>query len=223
MPTTSNKNKVTIRVWKPFKGNDRSSASAINSFFQSNVNPGHVSIETDQFYASFWPAPKGTIEITVKGKIVDEFLPNSTLNRRINYSKPGDFIRNLSEDEKREGKPADTTIELTKLDVKAMHEAFSEFYKQTPNWTFLGHSFVNNYSGESCASVAYALLTAGKIENLIIDGCGFKEYINFSLTKVKLVSPETIENIAKKAREAEDNILNKENNQENNDIIRSKL
>jgi len=139
----ANRKRVIIRVWtsrwnKSFPGED----------------VGHISLDVGGVYMSFWPAvpanPKNSI-----------------------FGAPAEFKGSYEEDLKEEGREPEITLCLYSLNVAAMRTEFREIHSKVKSgkykgWTVVGNSLLNGYGGgHSCSSLAYEVLKAGQIYDLI--------------------------------------------------------
>lgn len=217
-------NETTVRVWNQ-TNNENQPIEEKNPFSNRQGNPGHVSIETNNFYASFWPT--GRAQFTLKGAVLSPLL-SAEQKYTLFSRRPGGFTE-LEEDEKSEAyasgltkidenarKPADRIIVLNTLNIEAMEKLLEKYKKLALNgrmrWTPLGRSFVNFYVGESCSSIAFSLLEAGGIKNLV----------SYFDTKVLFVKPGDVGDLAEKAKKAEQEkevqILNQNENKIQNKL-----
>jgi len=189
------KEPVIVRVWKP---TDSKNVPILDKeAFLSGGNPGHVSIETKEFYASFWPG-RGVVHF-----VKLESLKDYPLVAGLFGVAPGRFVLSLNQDETSEAsasglprsarKKADVEVVLTSLDAAAMKKAFEKYQAEIPGWTFIGNSAINRKAGHSCSSLAYHLLQAGGIQKLT----GWYEM------QIMVVTPSHIAALTIKAKEAE--------------------
>ena len=186
---------VIVRVWKPT--DSKNTPIFDKEAFLSGGNPGHVSIETKEFYASFWPG-RGVVHF-----VKLESLKDYPLVAGLFGVAPGRFVLSLEQDEVGEAsasglprgvrKKADVEIMLNNLDAVAMKKAFEQYQAEIPGWTFVGNSAINRKAGHSCSSLAYHLLQAGGMQKLI----GWYEM------QIMVVTPSHIATLAIKAKEAE--------------------
>jgi|GEM_PF-4703649 len=193
-------NPVIIRVWQPT--DSKNNPISYKDAFIEGRNPGHVSIETKEFYSSFWPE-KGDIRI-VKLESLSDVVP---MVSSLFAVAPGRFFSDLRKDELAEAfssglpqgvqKKSDVEVILHTLDVNAMKQAFEKFQADIPGWTTVGDSIINRKAGQSCSSLAFNLLMAGGIQKLV----GWYD------TQIMFVAPSHIATLAIKAKAAEDKLI----------------
>jgi hypothetical protein len=131
-------NQVIVRIW----------TSQANPHVPGE-NVGHVSIETPEIYLSFWPTKDG--KSTGKGVV-----------KPIEYDKTKRSYDDDFEDERR---APELIFHFYTLDVDQIKTTFNHLCSSTEGWSLTGLALLGG--GDSCASSAWKLLVAGKIENLI--------------------------------------------------------
>lgn len=151
-------NRTIVRIW----------TSGFNLKCRGE-NVGHVSIQTPDRYISLWPTQQG-----------------------LGLFKPIPHIFNTYEDDlKDEERPSEITICLYSLNISRIEEKF-DLFAGTDNksgtlqgWTLIGgNRLINQNSGQSCSSLAYELLKAGGIYDLISS--------TYSSRYASIVSPDSL-------------------------------
>jgi hypothetical protein len=153
-----------IRIWKSgyFANDGTFNCSPIPySFLKSNIgykegNIGHVSVETREFYASFWPR-----YLTFFNKL---------------YIQDGEH-NDISEDYRSEKRIHTHLVDLETLDVDAMVKELEKFKANNQYWLFGPSSIMNANSTASCSGLAHALLKAGGIGKLVTPGLTIRDKI----------------------------------------------
>lgn len=176
MPKGSKNNRVIIRIWC--------------SGLSGGANVGHISIETPNAYMSLWPDDPRK----------DKELSKETRNLGLLAAINKEFKQDADEDYLAEGRVAEKIICLYSLDIQAIEARFKEIYSD-PNfrgWTLLGNNILlNRGNAHSCASLAYTLLKAGGIYELISS-------FNSSYGSISsAASPDALAGISIKAKQAE--------------------
>jgi hypothetical protein len=160
--------RVIIRLWLP-----------------DNEGCGHVSIETQspQNYYSLWPKHDFDIKNSGSG------LFTSTQHKLHTYE----------DDLKAEGRDPEVRVALYRLHGRSMRRKFDTIKENLNGWRLIGsHALAritNMTSGESCASLAYRLLVAGGLNQLVSSSVSTKESI--------VVTPTDLSKIAKQAKQYE--------------------
>lgn len=145
MQDHDNKNHVTVRVW----------TSLFNPIHKGE-NVGHVSIQTPIYYISLWPrqtlSPQMQAAKDLEGKGIFQGITH-------------EFVPSLEIDCKYEGNRAPEYKEsFSGLDIDAINKRFEELKKTMTGWRLFPGICDNT---QSCASLAWELLTAGNIKKLI--------------------------------------------------------
>lgn len=151
--------RVIVNIWLP-RVNDEIATSLhfIKSLEAKKLDPtklnriGHVSIETPNQYASWWPAPDAN-----RVKIFNVVkAANSTY---ADDCSPGG-----------EGTVPDLRICLYSLDVQAIEDCFEHVENSDYGYVLAGDKktvrLFNTEKGQSCCGLAYELLAAGGILDL---------------------------------------------------------
>lgn len=178
-------NRVIIRIWE-------SKVSLLNP----KGSVGHVSIEFDGEYVSFWPAVdmKQSVKTAINGAF---FKLSATYNE-------------YKDDEKAEKCPADKVICLYNLDVNAINSEYGRMKDaakdkkddEKTGWSLFGKNvFFPNSDQHSCTSFCLELLKFGGLEVK-----GIKSGTFSSVTPGDLVT--LAEKSRKIERENSDNINN---------------
>ena len=140
------KNAVVIRVW-----------TSSDNTVAPGENVGHVSLgigENEETYVSFWP--------TTAGKASNSRAPG--LFKPIESENKVDFAADLQA----EARPPEFTFKLFSLNITAMKDCFEREISKTEGWSLVGSNLLlNQGSGHSCASMAYEVLKAGGIYDLL--------------------------------------------------------
>lgn len=148
---------TTIRTWKMTRRVDGAMHHTDNpkEVHKSHGNYGHATVETNNFYASFWPAV--------------HFNPNlKTPVSATHASSP-------QEDTYQERRKYDGKFTLYSLDEDKINAEFERFEKERntqsslvkeSGWSAKGRKTLNQYRGENCSGLAYRLLKAGGINEL---------------------------------------------------------
>jgi len=143
---------------------------------------GHVSLgigKDEETYVSFWPTDAG--KATASG-----------LFNPIGFENKVDYLADLSA----EGRMPEFTIKLYSLHSVAMVLCFNEEIKKTKGWALMGANvLLNRSSGHSCASMAYTVLKAGGIYELIPS--------RYSSTVSSAPSPDALLNVVMQAKRTE--------------------
>lgn len=189
------KNKIIINIWFP-KLNGETTA-AINFIkavkLQSNkpslpiidnkqVNRvGHVSIQTTERYASWWPDPDNTEQVRLFN-VVDA----------INKSFEEDCLS--------EGGEPDLIISFYSLDINKIERCYQEIEESDYGYVLAGDKkivrSVNTPKGQSCCGLVYELLVAGGILKLS------RLYMDLT-AKWLVITPDNFANMIKNAKENE--------------------
>jgi hypothetical protein len=147
-------NRVVVRIWKPGSFNQDDfivEENLLNNMFyvtRHKQNVGHVSVEIEERYISFWPGKKGTnIYFNFNTKIGDEQEEGPNGQQRM----------------------ADIVIVLYSLDVADLNNYFDQIrdkriYSMIPNLTM---EFREDNSLANCASLVLELLLKGSLEKLL--------------------------------------------------------
>lgn len=158
---------VIVRVWK--------------SRIAGGAGVGHASIEIPSIslYISLWPAAEA------KPLLAGIFSPRS----RVFHSLEGDITV--------EGRPPETTIALYSLDLGAIEAKYVQESEklQRSGWQLIRGTLFPADTGHSCASLAYALLNAGGIYDLVSGA--------FSSSFSSVSRPEEVATVAKTAKRKE--------------------
>lgn len=180
-------NFTRIRIWKSgyFGKNGTFRHTSIGyallkgmgSFRRANI--GHVSLETKDFYASLWPE-----QLTIMNK----------------YKVQNSEQTDIEIDHASEGRAPDTLIDLETLNVSSMLEELKKFEKQNKYHLIGQNKVFNANNAASCSSLAYSLLVAGGIRNLVPK--------TFSIRDQILVTPNNLISLVLKAKEKESSVLN---------------
>lgn len=135
---------VIIRVWRA--QDDDGFARTSSAIKAEKGKVGHVSIQTSNIYASFWPA-----------KAVDK---SSSLSAK-GYLMPAPEA-----DIAAEQADPDQVIILYSLNIESLEQQFEAFKKSisSSRWTLLGDGFLR--TGQSCSGLTYDLLVAGGIKDI---------------------------------------------------------
>lgn len=154
----SNK-KVTIYVWEPkLNGQTSDAVSLIKARIGGQVNNqlisriGHVAIQTNNHYASWWPSDEDANRVSL-------------------FNVVGAQNSNFDQDCRSEGTQPDLVICFYTLDVEEIETAFQEV-KDTKNYGYVlsgdkkAVRLLNASKGNSCCGLAYELLEAGGILKL---------------------------------------------------------
>ena len=140
------KNAVVIRIWTSSKNK-----------IAPGDNVGHVSLgigENESTYVSFWP--------TSEAKDSHNWAPG--LFKPIDSENKMDYVADFQA----EGRAPEFTYKLYSLDTISMKERFNEVISKTQGWSLVGSNLlINQGSGHSCASMAYEVLKAGGIYDLL--------------------------------------------------------
>jgi len=146
MPLNKN-NQVIIRVW----------TSEYNQTAPGE-NVGHISLaigENEDTYVSFWPTAAG--KANTKSPAPGFFKP-------IDSERKIDFQADLAAEER----PPELTFALYSLNAVTMREKFDDETSKEPGWALIGSNMLlNQNSAHSCASMAYEVLKAGGIYDLL--------------------------------------------------------
>ncbi len=120
---------VIIRIWLP----------------TSKKETGHVSLQTETHYISFWP--------------IDNNFSIDPFTNLIIESHIGRFAKhnNIWDDIRDENRLPDARLSL-KLDTNAINKAYEEFAKSKYQWSLLGSMFMNS---QNCSGLVYYLLMKG--------------------------------------------------------------
>jgi hypothetical protein len=171
------KNRVIIRIW--------------TSKFNKNMpgeNVGHVSIQVLDTYMSLWPAPRDHHDSSENGK--KRAITN------IFEERPPQYMYSFIDDEIAENRDPEYTVCLYTLKQRVIVEKFNELKTTIKGWTLLGaNKLINSGSSESCASLAYQLLKAGDIYELIS--------LSYSSENSIVTSPDSLSRVVLAAKEYE--------------------
>lgn len=148
---------TTIRTWKMTRRVEGEVQHADNpkEVHKSHGNYGHATVETNSFYASFWP----TVPFNSNLK---------TPVAAIHASSP-------QEDTFQERRKYDGKVTLYSLDEDKINIEFEKFENErntqgnlvkASGWSAKGRKPLNQYRGENCSGLAYRLLKAGGINEL---------------------------------------------------------
>jgi hypothetical protein len=187
---------VVVRVW----------TSEDNKHFPGE-SVGHVSIETSNgMYASLWP-----VEFTEEQKNEHKgYRKLHQLYRKYFMERSSEYQHSYNDDYQLEGdKEPQVTVCLYSLDVKSVEKAFNALKDDITGWRLVGSNvfmqttekvvekkmsiFIENMNVEtkvgkrdvdSCSSLAYKLLKAGGIYELISG--------NYSSTFSSVVTPDDL-------------------------------
>jgi hypothetical protein len=143
-------NRVIIRIW----------TSSFNKEMPGE-NVGHISVEALDTYMSLWPARRRPTNDTREGKI-------SSKLKKIFEERPPHYMCKYKEDRDAEDRDPEYVFCLYSLDQEAIIGEFDKLKRNIQGWTLLGGNIlINSGASESCATLAYKLLKAGGIYNLI--------------------------------------------------------
>lgn len=154
------KNKITINIWLPRVNDETVSAeSFLKKYSMGKTNAqkgdriGHVSIKTPNQYVSWWPNPKKGEQVGIFNRVTSA---NSTFET----------------DCKSEGGAPDLIISLYSLNIKEINDCFEHIEKtEKYGYVLAGDKattrLVNSEKGQSCSGLAYEILVAGGLNNLI--------------------------------------------------------
>ncbi len=160
-------NVTRIRVWKSGYHNEDQEfifTDAATSFFsafkpQRIPNIGHVSIETCDLYASFWP--EGLT-------IFNKWKP---MRGDAQSSSP-------KSDELSEGRRPDILVDLHTLNVQKIQEELTRFNQSGNSYHLVGsNSLVKYFGTNNCSGLAVDLLQKGGIHKLVSKRHFIREYI----------------------------------------------
>lgn len=162
-------NRVTINIWKPrLNGEYVSAQEAVAAFVGKKFDPstgdrvGHVSVETDNFYASWWPKPQSNEDAERIGVFNCVAAVNSTYK--------ADCISENSDPE--------TKVCLYSLDAEKIEACFKNVEEADYGYVLAGDKtttrWLNNEKGQSCSGLAYEILLAGGLSKLMSSGRDFK-------------------------------------------------
>jgi hypothetical protein len=164
IPLSGNSNLTRVRVWNSvYVANDGtfryspvpySILKLKTGFKDSNI--GHVSVETGQFYASFWPKL-----LTFQNKLY------------VQDGKHSDIVSDLRSEERN----PDYLVDLETLDINAMKSELEKFKASNRYWLFGPSSFMVKDKAASCSGLAHALLIAGGIGKLVPPGLTIRDWI----------------------------------------------
>lgn len=181
MPTAADR--VIIRVW----------TSRYNREHKGE-NVGHISLQTPNRYMSLWPTSLG------KQQGLGIFKP-------INHELKDDYQADLDE----ERRDPEVTICLYTLDHSRMEEYYDTAACQLKGWALIGRKLVNQNSAASCSSLAYDVLKAGGIYDMI----SALHSSRFS----SVVTPDDLATVIKAAKRYELKLQQKEQWPNPNDFI----
>ncbi len=151
------RSRVIINVWLPrLNGHTTTSMTFLSSHYAGNTGAndriGHVSIQTPNKYASWWPNPKNGEQVGVFNVVGAQ---NSSFEMDVNSES---------------GQLPDLKVCLYSLDHQAIEEHFNSVEESECGWVLAGDKkitrLVNNEKGQSCCGLAYELLGAGGILSL---------------------------------------------------------
>lgn len=182
-------NRVIIRIWD----------SNIKQVLTGQVSKeerqvGHISIQTPNKNMSLWPEnPPQTHFEEFFGIQQKDFVltPEQDVKYESEWDNKGNIIKL---------QPPSTIICLYSLDVKAIEARFNEIHSdpEFKGWTLLGNNLLlNKGKAHSCASLAYTLLKAGGIYELL----SFLDSSTGGLSSS--ASPAALATITNKAKQAE--------------------
>ncbi len=118
-----------------------------NSSINGGHNVGHVSIQMPFNYISLWPANYSAGPI-----------------KKFFETRPPHLLMSVDGDLRLEGRPAEITICLYKLNVEKMQDKFNEIKKKLNGWTLFGpNRLLNDGTSHSCSSLAFTILKAGDL------------------------------------------------------------
>src|SRR3990167_1764537 len=145
---------VIVRIWLPHK--EDKFVTAHEAVRDGDV--GHVSIQTPDEYASFWPLWQSK----KTGTALAALFGDATGYTVSNYAEDLQAKDNVS---------PDVEVVLYSLDVAAMNKKFREFKISSisGNWSLAGANIFNIFrggGGQSCSGLAYDLLNVGGIQKL---------------------------------------------------------
>lgn len=168
----SEEDRVIVRVW----------TSGLNKKHPGE-NVGHVSIETTkpEGYMSLWP----------------EGLPHDKKIKAIFENRESHYMSSYQDDFKaeEERKPELTYCFYT-MNAYKISDEFKKIQKNNKGWTLLGNNiFIHQGNSHSCATMAYELLKAGGIYDMVSSG--------HSLTFSSTVAPDTLIPALKAAKQYE--------------------
>lgn len=171
------KNRVIVRIW--------------SSILTGGENVGHISIETPNCYMSLWPDDERKNPELPKGQ--KNFGVISAINKQ--------FMFNANEDIAAErGRPPEKLLCFYSLNIEAIEARFKGITTDPEfrGWTLIGNNLLlNKGNAHSCASLAYTLLKAGGIYELI--SCLNSWYSGLSSS----ATPDALAGISIKAKQAE--------------------
>lgn len=130
LPNLSYNGNTIIRIWLP----------------TSSTETGHVSLQTEKHYISFWP--------------IDNKITANTITNIIIESQIGRFAKHNSlwDDMKDENRLPDVRLALN-LNINAINEAYEHFVQSKYQWSLLGSIFTKS---QNCSGlVCYLLLKGG--------------------------------------------------------------
>jgi hypothetical protein len=140
-------NRVIVRIW--------------SSFLTGGENVGHISIETPTCNMSLWPNDARKNPELSKGQ--KNFGVISAINKQ--------FMVNANEDIAAErGRPPEKLFCFYSLNIEAIEARYRDISSdpEFKGWTLIGDNLLlNKGNAHSCASLAYTLLKAGGIYDLI--------------------------------------------------------
>ncbi len=192
MPLEKGSSLTRIRIWKSgyfAKDGTFYHSPVPYSFLKSNIgykegNIGHVSVETGEFYASFWPR-----YLTFFNKL---------------YIQEGEHS-NISEDYRSEKRIHTHLIDLETLDISSMASELKKFKATNQYWLF-GPSTIMANNAASCSGLAYALLKAGGIGKLVSPG--------FTVRDQLIATPNNLSKLVLLAKAKEEELLKDKNKSE---------
>lgn len=186
--------RVVINIWLPrINGNEGTANLFIKAHMNNETNPntsriGHVSLETTNKYASWWPNPKN-------GEQVGIF--NVVGAQNSNYEQD---CRSENLNDGKNGQP-DLKVCLYSLDVGKIEECFNNI-ENDPQYGYVlagdkkATRILNDDKGQSCAGLAYELLTVGGILKLSNIHADLK-------AKWIVVTPDNLAELIKNAKQKE--------------------
>ena len=168
-------NIVIVRVW--------------NSGLKGGESVGHISIETPSAYVSLWPDDPRK----------DKERSTDSRNLGVLGSVQHDFVKSADDDIRNEdNRPPEKIYCLYTLDVSAIEARFNKISTDSDfkGWTLLGDNLlINRGNAHSCASLAYTLLKAGGLYQII-------SRLHSSRVS-SVVTPDQLAEVVKKAKQAE--------------------
>lgn len=160
----SEDNYCVIYVWVPRDEDGNHVGSTLSTFSSGDDGTvGHVSIETKDFYRSFWPNNR----VAAEGKTA-LFAGGTEVVMGGYFAKSYEEDTRLNHDKDKNPRNADFKIILYSLDVEHMKKAFDKFETREGfyTWSLAGRGLMSRVlfrrnDGDSCASFVYDLLHHG--------------------------------------------------------------